>query len=237
MMPEIIMKLRRSRHTGAIFGDRVTGIADVSRAVTYTALQYPAAYVCFLSDDVERQPPGSNENRQMITQQWGVVVGLEATNDIRGQDPAQQVETVRKALFLALYNWAPNYAQNPMDPVEYRSGPLWYGGSKLLEVSRAATFWLFTFGAYSWVCGAEGEGETEEQFDRLGPLERVRIYEDWIDPHDPGAPPSQEYDPPIGPSRGPPPWPSGPEGRIEKEYHVDFPPAPTPRGSTNGREH
>jgi hypothetical protein len=232
MMPEIIMKLRRSSATGAIFGDRVTGVADVSRAVTYTALSYPAAYVCFLSEDAEPQPAGANENRQRFTTKWGIIVGLEATNDIRGQDPAQQIEHIRRQIFRAIYNWSPNYNPDPMAPVEYRYGPLWYDGTKLLEISRAATFWLLTFGSHGWVCGAEGEGETEEQYDGLDHLERIRIYEDYIDPHDPGLPPSQEYTPPIGPSRGPPPWPSGPEGRIEKEHHIDFP--TWPRGYPNG---
>jgi hypothetical protein len=231
-MAELILKLRRSRHTNAIFGDRVTGVADVSRAVSYTALAYPAAYVTFLSDDAEAQPPGANENRQRVAQRWGVIVGLQATNDVRGQDPTQQIDYIRRQLFLALYNWSPNFNPDPLGPVEYRFGPLWYDGCKLLEVSRAATFWLLTFGTYYWICGAEGEGETEENYEGLGDFEGLNIYEDYIDPHDPGEPPSETYDPPVGPNRGPPPWPTGPEGRIEKRAQIDMPPRGVPR---NGR--
>ena len=231
MIAEIIMKLRASRHTGAIFGDRVTGVDDISRAVTYTALAYPAAYVTFLSDEAEPQPPGANENRQRCTTHIGVIVGLQATEDVRAQDPIQQIDYIRRQLFRALYNWTPNYAPPNAPRVDYRYGNLWYGGCRLLEYSRAATFWLFTFGAYWWICGAEGEGE-DDQFEppHVGHLERIHIYEDYIDPHDPGLPPSQEYDPPIGPRRGPPPWPSGPEGRIEKEHRIEFPPQVWPRG-------
>jgi len=217
-MAELIMKLRRSSATSAIFGERVTGVADPSRAIEYTALAWPAAYVTFLSDEAETQPPGANENRQRITQHWGIIVGLEATNDIRGQDPTQQIEWIRKQIFRAIYNWAPSVDDG--QKITYESGPFWYDGTKLLEVSRAATFWLMSFGCYSWICGADSEGETEEQFDKLPPFDGVNVYSDWIDPHDPGEPPSQEYDPPIGPRSGPPPWPTGPEGRIESEFRT-----------------
>jgi hypothetical protein len=235
MMAELIMKLRRSRHTNAIFGERVTGVADQSRAIEYTALAWPAAYVCFLSDQADPQLAGANENRQRITQYWGIIVGLQATNDIRGQEPTQEIEWIRKQIFRAIYNWAPSVDDGK--EITYESGPFWYGGTKLLDVGRDATFWLMSFGCYTWICGAEGEGE-DDQFEppNTGVLERIHIYEDYIDPHDPGLPPSQEYDPPIGPRRGPPPWPSGPEGRIEKEHRIEFPaqPTPLPRGNTNG---
>jgi hypothetical protein len=240
MLAELVDKLRVSPSTAATFGDRVTPVADASRAITYTALAYPAAYVCPLSEDAERQAPGANENHQRITSLWGVIVALEATEDIRGAAPALSIETVRRDIFRAIYNWSPNFATQPHAPMEYRYGNIWYEGTKLLEVSRAATFWLISMGAYCWICGAEGEGETD-QFEPpyTGILERVHVYNDWIDPHDPGLPPSEDYgQPPVGPPRGPAPWPTGPEGRIESEFRVELPQTqPSPRGHRNGRKH
>jgi hypothetical protein len=207
MLVDIALKLRRSRHTNPIFGDRITVVADASRAIEYTALAYPAGYVTFLSEDAEDQQPGVNENRQRITQRWGVIVGLDATTDIRGQGAAQSIEAIRPAIFRAIYNWSPSK--------DY--GLLWYGGCKLLEISRATTFWLMTFGAYYWVCGEEGE--TEEQFERLPDFLGLNVKVDRLQPHDRGLPPSQEYDPRFGPA----PWASGPEGRVETEMRIDVP--------------
>jgi hypothetical protein len=215
MMAELIMKLRRASSTRPFFQDRVVGVADASRAATYTALSFPACYVCFLSEDADAQSPGANENQQRVTQRWGVIVGLEATNDIRGQDPTQQIDSVRVALFRALYNWSPNYNPDPFTRLQYRYGNLWYDGCKLLDVNRAVTYWLFTFGTFYWVCSAEGE--EEEQFDPLPDYKGFNIHIDWKKPHDPGEPPSEEYDP----RRGPAPWPTGPEGRIEQEIRYD----------------
>jgi hypothetical protein len=238
MMAEIIMKLRASPSTAAIFGDRVSGSADETRPPTYAALAYPSAFVVYLGDDAEPQAPGANENQQRMVEHWGIIVALEATEDIRGQAPAQQIRPVRDAVYKALYNWAPNRQQNPMLPVEYLSGNLWYESCKLIQLSRAATFWLLTFGAHTWICGAEGE---LDQFEppHTGILERIHVYNDWTDPHDPGLPPSQDYgQPPVGPPRGPAPWPTGPEGRIESEFHVELPTTtPSPRGTRNGTKH
>ena len=207
MLAEIALKLRRSSFTSPIFGDRVTCVADASRAIEYTALAYPAAYVCFMSEDAEEQSPGSNANRQRVAQHWGVIIGLDATMDIRGQQPAESIDGIRRAVFHAIYNWAPTK--------DY--GLLWYESCKLLEISRANTFWLMTFGSYIWVC--EDDGETQEQFDPLPAFEGANVKVDWLQPHDRGEPPSQEYDPRFGPA----PWASGPEGRVETEMRIDVP--------------
>jgi hypothetical protein len=219
MMAEIIMKLRRSRATSPIFGDRVVGVAEASRAFDYQSLACPAAFVCFLSDHAERQDPGANENQQRVTQMWGVIVALEATMDIRGQDPTQQIDEIRREIFRAIYNWSP----------DKHYGNFWYNDTKLLAINRAITFWLLSFGSYYYVCGAIGEGETEDQFEPLPPFEAIDGIAppwgvDWIKPHDPGLPPSQIYDP----KRGPAPWPSGPEGRIEQRIRFNVEPQPPP---------
>jgi hypothetical protein len=220
MMAEIIMKLRRSSATEPIFGNRIAGVAEASRAFEYTAFAYPAAWVCFLSDQAESQPPGANENHQRATQLWGVIVAIEATMDIRGQDPTQQIDEIRRAIFRAIYNWSP----------DKHYGNFWYDNTKLLAIKRAVTFWLLSFGSYYWICGAAGEGETEEQFDKLPAFTGINMDIDWIKPHDPGLPPSQIYDP----RRGPAPWPKGPEGRIEQRVRMDVEPPPTPRGNGTG---
>lgn len=224
MLDEIALKLRRSRHTGPIFGTRVTVVADTSRAMEHAALAYPAAYVCFLGETAEAQPPGSNAFTQRVTQSLGIVVGLEATADIRGQNAVHRVEDIRAQLCRAIYNWKP----------DRNHGALFYGGFNLLGINRAVTYWTFTFGSYWAIC--EDDGEHEEQFDPLPEFLGInRIYHDYISPHDPGNPPSEIYTPPIGPSRGPAPWPTGPEGRIEHESTVDFDGLPPRRGKANGK--
>src|SRR5215469_13554267 len=108
MMDHLIMKLRRSRYTSAIFGDRVAGVADASRVTEdYATLDYPSAYVTLLSEQAEPQPAGNNENRQRVQQIWGVIVGLSATPDIRGQQPTHTIDDIRPRLIRAIYNWAP----------------------------------------------------------------------------------------------------------------------------------
>ena len=216
MLDLIAQKIKRSSSTAAIFGDRVTVVADVSRATTYTALTWPAAYVMLSGETASEQAAGSNDNWQRITQQYDVIVGLQATDDIRGQAPAMRIEDVRRALFRAIYNWSP----------DKRWGPLWYQGLELLagEINRAVTFWRIGFGCYVDVCG--DEGETEEQFDPLPDFLGIHYLIDWIDPHDPGNPPSLIYSARYGPA----PWRIGPEGRIEMELRLDFPaPPPPPR--------
>jgi hypothetical protein len=207
MMPQLIMKLRRSRSTKAVFADRVVGAADASRVIDYTNLDLPFLAVTFLSDDAEGQQPGSNDYRQRITQSWGVIVALSATFDVRGQEATQTMETIKPAIFRAIYNWAP----------DKNHGVLSYGGTRLLQVSRAATFWLMTFNTFEWVCG--DDGELEEQFEPLPDFLGMNVNVDWMQPFDPGLPPSEEYDP----RRGPPPWRYGPEGRIESTFTIDLP--------------
>ena len=214
MLDLIALKLRRSRSTSAIFGERVTVVADQSRAVDYTALAWPAAYVCFLSETAGDYVAGSNDNWQRVTTQIGIIVGLSATNDIRGQDPALRIDGVGRAIRRAIYNWTP-------DPGMW--GAIWYEGYKLFEVSHAATFWLFAFNSYYDICDADGE--TEEQFEPLPDFLGADISVDYIDPHDPGEPPSEQYDPRFGPA----PWATGPEGRIELRFTIDLPPSPPAR--------
>jgi hypothetical protein len=218
MMSDIIMKLRRSRHTAPIFGDRVTGVAEASRAFDYQALTFPAAFVCYLSDQAEPQEPFTTDNKQRCTQRWGVIVALQATEDIRGQDPTQQIDDVRQEIFGAIYNWSPRKPYSN----------LWYDSTKLLAINRAVTFWLLTFGTYHYVC--DDDGELEEQFEPLPDFYGVNALIDWKKPHDPGLPPSEEYDP----RRGPAPWPTGPEGRIETAVRIDVE-QPPPGAPRNGK--
>jgi hypothetical protein len=215
MMADIILKLRRSSATGSIFADRVTGVAAPQRAYDYAALAYPAAFVALLSEDAEAQPPGSNENTQRVAQIWGIVVALNATDDIRGQEPSQSIEVIRRAVMRAIYNWSPHST----------IANLWYDGCELLAVNRAVAFWVLRFGTYFWLCGEDGVGETEEQFDPLPWFLRIHYNFDWISPHDPGLPPSEIYDVKFGP----PPWRSGPEGRVEMHAEDQLPPQPPRR--------
>jgi hypothetical protein len=218
-MADLILKLRRSRSTLALFGGRVAGAADASRVMDYANLDAPAAFVVYLSDDCEPEPRGVNEVYQRLTVHWGVVVKLSAHVDIRGQAPTMTAPGVREALFKALLNWSP-YEVPPGPPFVGRPpqrpwSPLAYEKCELLQVNRDSTFWMFQFATDTILCAEDGE--TEEQFDPLPDFHGANVKVDWTDPHDPGLPPSEEYDP----TRGPAPWPSGPEGRIEAEFRVD----------------
>ena len=214
MMDAIIMKLRRSRETQPIFGDRVTGVADESRVLEErVALAFPCAYVHFQDEEAEGQQP-SNAYQQRVAQRWGIIVGLDARNDIRGHDPVRQIELIRPRLFKAIYNWRPAKGY----------GAIWYDGCNLRYVGRDASFYQFMFGTHYTVC--EDDGETEEQFDPLPVFAGADFHIDAIDPRDPGLPPSQIYDP----RRGPPPWATGPEGRIEWRTRVNIDTGPAPHG-------
>ena len=218
-MADIILKLRRSRSTVPLFGGRVAGAADASRVMDYANLEPPAAFVVFLSDDCTPEPRGANEVYQRLTAHWGIIVKLAAHIDIRGQAPAMTVPDIRAALFRALLNWSP-YEVPPGTPFVGRPpprpwSPMAYEKCELLQVNRDATFWLFQFSTQTILCGEDGE--TEETFEPLPDFEGMNAKIDWIDPHDPGLPPSEQYDP----ARGPAPWPTGPEGRIEAEFRID----------------
>lgn len=218
-MADIILKLRRSRSTVPLFGGRVAGAADASRVMDYANLEAPAAFVVFLSDTCEPAEERANEIHQALTAHWGVVVKLSAHVDIRGQAPAMTVPDVRARLFSALLNWSP-YPVPPGPPFVGRPpqrpwSALEYEKCELLQVNRDATFWLFQFACSTVLCAEDGE--TEETFEPLPDFKGANFKVDWIDPHDPGLPPSEEYDPRIGPA----PWPTGPEGRIEAEFKVD----------------
>lgn len=231
LMVQIINKLRRSRATGPIFGGRVAGAADASRVMDYANMDVPACFVCFLSDVAEPTPRGANEVHVRFTTSWGIIVKLTAHMDIRGQDPAMTVPDVRVALFRALLNWSPSVIPPGDIPppgiqtVAREWSPLAYDKCELLQVNRDATFWMFTFTTSTWICA--DDGETEEQFDPLPDFLGANFNVDWIDPHDFGVPPSGETPPPeYDPRRGPPPWPVGPEGRIESEFKIDLPVTP-----------
>jgi hypothetical protein len=210
-MADLIAKLRRSRSASAVFGDRVAGAADVFKIVEYANMAMPCAYVVFLSETAEPAEAG-NENVQWNTETWGVAIKLAAHEEIRGQAPAMTVPQMRRALFRALFNWSPSTGYTLLA----------YDGCKLLAHSRDVTVWLFTFTTHTQF--DECDGETEEQFDTLPAFLGVNARVDAIDPFDPGAPPSEEYDPAFGPA----PWNSGPEGRIETSFTIDIPQGQSP---------
>jgi hypothetical protein len=204
-MSDLIAKLRRSSSTTAIFGARVAGAADASRVVDYANMAMPCAYVCYLSDDAQPHPAGANtEVVQHVTETWGIAVKLEAKEEIRGQAPAMTVPTVRTALMRAIFNWSPNLQHDLIQ----------YAGTKLLAVSRDSTVWLFSFATGFMI--DQCYGETEEQFDPLPAFEGINARVDFIDPFDPGDPPSLEYDPAY-----PAPRTTGPDGRIETTFTID----------------
>jgi hypothetical protein len=227
MMAELVMKLRRSRYTSPHFGDRVTGVFDPTRAIERTALAYPAACVTFLGEDADALPSGGNENWQQLTQHWGVVIGLGATPDIRGQASVMDFETIMLAVHRAIYNWRP--------PGPGIQGAFWYDGVEHVRPNGndlARTFWLMTYNIYRRL-DAECDGEVEDTIEGGLPggrpdFLRVGMKVDWQEPFDPGNPPSQAYDP-----KYPPPRTYGPDGRIESELLYDVPQTPSPLIGSN----
>jgi hypothetical protein len=208
-MADLIAKLRRSNAAGAVFADRVAGAADAFKIVEYANMALPCAYVVFLSETAETVE-AINENVQKVTETWGIAVKLSAHEEIRGQAPAMTVPNVRRALFRALFNWSPSLGYTLIA----------YDGCKLLAHSRDVTVWLFTFTTSTQIDECDGEQEQFEHPAFLGVNARV----DAVDPYDPGLPPSLEYDPAIGP----PPWATGPEGRIETQFTIDIPQGQSP---------
>jgi hypothetical protein len=218
-MSDLIAKLRRSTPARTFFADRVAGVADENRVAEYANMEPPCAYVAYIGDSAAPSD-AINENVQWVTETWAILVKLAAHEEIRGQAPAMTIPAIRRAIFKAIFNWSPTTGYTLFS----------YGGSSCIGISRDVTIWRFTFMTRTQI--DECDGETEEQFDPLPAFKGINAIVDAIDPHDPGLPPSEEYQEYAASRAGPPPWATGPEGRIEARFTLDnldtIPPPPAP---------
>lgn len=93
---------------------------ELKAAVSDGEDKLPAAYVVRLDESGEYNDGLSNDYRQEIEEQFGVLVFVNnRKQDVRGQRAADQLEDLRAELFKALLQWCPSEAH---DPIEYVGG-------------------------------------------------------------------------------------------------------------------
>lgn len=193
----IIMALRERCPS---FAGRVGGAADYADLNQKANMDVPAAYVVPLEDSPEKVRGTDNEYRQVIEDNFGVVVILSNVADRRGQAAYDQVHQIRAELWRALLGWEPS---DDYGPIEYRGGDL-------LGQDRALMVWKFDFMAETEL--TEVETYHGAELAALPAMATVRIEIDMIDP---AADPNATPDYPGG-------YP-GPDGRIEGGADIILP--------------
>jgi hypothetical protein len=149
-----------------IFGGNVAGAAGyVNGVADQVWLPLPAAYVTHLGETAERNE-SSTDSWQIIHERIGVIVVLDVKNvggvydvaDRRAQAVSAYLDTVRKSLWRAIYNWRPDW--DPANPQANREAR----GIYILDADfpqgggydRARFFYQFDFGLDTLVTGADG---------------------------------------------------------------------------------
>jgi len=174
----VIIQLRNQ--TVSIFNRRIHGTAEFARIQDNgkTHLAIPAAYVMPLADQAQGNP-NSIGFQQDVVEQFAVILALNNQADRTGLIAADQVYTVRSAIFQALLNWSPN-------PEQYE--PLEYAGGQFLDLNPAVLYWRLTFQTKTRLTTEDGFQDTHPD------LQDVKIGIDMAEPSLPGGGPDDQID-------------------------------------------
>lgn len=118
----------------ATFSDRVAGAASFEAAQGADDVVVPAAYVVPVGDEVE-QSQTAGGIVQSMNEVIGVIVAVDNTSDARGQAAADQLETIRAALWAALLGWDPDASGEQFE----------YAGGTIVGMTRARVWMQFDF--------------------------------------------------------------------------------------------
>lgn len=147
---------RQIQSVAKIFNDNVAGAAGYANGVRDQVwLPAPAAYVIPGEEDAE-----PNESmgalQQIIRERVMIVVLIDTLSaggtldiaDRRGQAAAQQIQTMRDAIFKAILNWRPNEDGGDATSQPSARGFYYIGGRYPEEgaFDRSRFFYQFTFG-------------------------------------------------------------------------------------------
>jgi hypothetical protein len=130
--PSLIIE--RLRDEVATFAGRIGGAGALEPALAEQDLAVPAAFVVPLDDEAGASLTAGAPT-QVLTESVAVIVAVDNTSDLRGQAAAEQLDTIRTALWAALAGWTPadGYAW-----FEYREGGLF-------RIARHRVWWQFVF--------------------------------------------------------------------------------------------
>lgn len=155
-----------------LFGERVFGAADWKSLPTKVNPDEPAAYVIPTREEAG-ELESVNGYRQTVTNVFSVTVIVDNSADERGQKALRQLETIRKALFLALLGWDRSNETDDFSPIVFESG-------YLTDRDSARLMWTFEFSFESYI----GVEETRQGVE-LGLLPSFEGFDVGVDCTDP----------------------------------------------------
>lgn len=126
------------------FGGRVAGLAEYDSLTERANMTLPAAYVVPLADDPSPPESTANAYRQILQDNFGVIVVL-ANQDRRGQAAYDQVHMMRAELWAALLGWEPSDEH----------GPCHYEGGEIVAMTRSFLVWKYEFSAETEISDAD----------------------------------------------------------------------------------
>ena len=193
------------RARAPIFGQRVAGASKFEVLPEAANLAVPAAYVIPTSEQPGDQI-SQNGYRQIVIEQFSVVVALSNRSDERGQAATGSLQLIREELFRALLGFQPteNY-----DAIAFEGG-------QMVSMDRARMYFEFEFStgyeigpADTWISVRDSE---------LPDYRTVNIKLDALDPFDPNRPKTDFPADPLAYAGG-----KGPDGRIEVAATITLP--------------
>jgi hypothetical protein len=116
------------------FNGRIAGASEYAAGVESTRLVVPCAFVMrgqVFTDEARTL----GEVVQMMTEEFGIAVAVDNSQDERGQMAEELLDDIRQDLIQALLGWAPDETHNAME----------YGGDVPIEINRGRLWRLFVF--------------------------------------------------------------------------------------------
>lgn len=137
-------------------GNVAGGVSHIHGIEDQVWLPLPAAYVVPSSDEAA---PNSLQSgfEQIVTERISVEVELDNSADRRGQTAAEQVHSIRYALYKALLNWRPDWdPEASTNPQNRESRGMYFVSGELIGWDRARMFWRFEFALDATITDLDG---------------------------------------------------------------------------------
>lgn len=180
------------------FSSRVGGAANFSVLPEAANLLVPAAYVIPLAEQPEEQG-SQNGYKQLVREEFAVVLVLDNTGDERGQGAATNLQAWRTKLFRALLGFQP---AADYDIVKFEGG-------QLLKFDRKRLYYQFEFSADYEITPEDTWIDVRDS--ELPDFEGLDLQIDAIDPFDPNRVPAGDH---------------GPDGVIDAGATINLPTGP-----------
>lgn len=109
----------------------VGGAADFAAAQEGLRNKTPSAFVVPLAENAARNSSATLVVRQLVTQQFAVILAVSNLKDSRGEKALNDLDQVREQVFEKILGWAPPGTDSVME----------FSGGRLLEMDNQVVWW------------------------------------------------------------------------------------------------